>query len=353
MLALAGLAAPAWADDAAEVAGKAVLAEGAVTATTAAGAARALHDGDTIYAGDTITTRAGGYASLDFEDGAEVVLRPSSSFQIRQYHFEPAAHDDNGNDVPLAADQPAVHESAFFSLLKGGFRAVSGLIGHVQRQDYELQTPTATIGIRGTAYDVRYCQDDCSDEADGGKAPDNGLYTNVGKGAIALKNDAGESLTSAGQSAHVAGRGVLIRRLSRAPSALRHMELPQRFHQRAERMRQRVRTERTQRFRQRRQAVHGGALSHREGSHRDNSRPGNGRQENGRTAAGHLPSRREQHAATGPGGRREAGRAAAAPPANRFLGRRQAAAPQGRQSAPAPADRRRFFDPRRRQSDQR
>ena len=54
-------------------------------------------------------------------------------------------------------------ESAFFRLLKGGFRAVSGLIGHTRREDYAVQTPVATIGIRGTDYEVRMCSGDCGD----------------------------------------------------------------------------------------------------------------------------------------------------------------------------------------------
>src|SRR3546814_15472343 len=43
-------------------------------------------------------------------------------------------------------------KSGFFRLLKGGFRAVSGLIGRVDHEEYRVSTPVATIGLRGTEY---------------------------------------------------------------------------------------------------------------------------------------------------------------------------------------------------------
>ena len=41
-------------------------------------------------------------------------------------------------------------ERGFFSLLKGAMRAVTGFIGRVNRSTYQITTPTATVGIRGT-----------------------------------------------------------------------------------------------------------------------------------------------------------------------------------------------------------
>jgi len=39
------------------------------------------------------------------------------------------------------------------SLLKGGFRSVTGLIGQLNRAGYRITTPSATIGIRGTDHE--------------------------------------------------------------------------------------------------------------------------------------------------------------------------------------------------------
>ena len=240
-----------------EQAGTVVVAVGAVTASGADGAARALADGDTLYSGDTVTTPADGYATLDFEDGGNITLRPSTAFQVVQFHFDAADHDDavaqaGSGDNPVFAAGPAQPESAVFTLLKGGLRAVSGLIGHLHQDDYRMSTPTVTIGIRGTEYDARFCQDDCADEAENGQAPENGVYTTVNKGSIALKNDSGETLSAAGQSFHVAGRGVPFRRLEHPPPALRHMELPRQYQQRAVHMRKEIHAERERRQQQQR-----------------------------------------------------------------------------------------------------
>ncbi|MDX1434446.1 MAG: FecR domain-containing protein, partial [Gammaproteobacteria bacterium] len=41
---------------------------------------------------------------------------------------------------------------SFFSLLKGGLRTITGAIGKLNRKAYQIRTPVATIGIRGTEY---------------------------------------------------------------------------------------------------------------------------------------------------------------------------------------------------------
>ncbi|MDB5985474.1 MAG: hypothetical protein JWR16_527 [Nevskia sp.] len=62
--------------------------------------------------------------------------------------------------APATEAEPGSH--AFFSLLKGGFRAVSGAIGKVKHEDYEVATPVATIGIRGTDYLAVLCDANCA-----------------------------------------------------------------------------------------------------------------------------------------------------------------------------------------------
>ena len=39
-----------------------------------------------------------------------------------------------------------------FNFIRGGMRTVSGAIGKVNRSNYSVKTPVATIGIRGTSY---------------------------------------------------------------------------------------------------------------------------------------------------------------------------------------------------------
>src|SRR5690606_35872190 len=61
--------------------------------------------------------------------------QPNTDFAIREYRY------DGRTDGS---------ERGLFGLLKGAMRAVTGAIGRVNRSAYEIQTPTATIGIRGT-----------------------------------------------------------------------------------------------------------------------------------------------------------------------------------------------------------
>ena len=221
-LLLAALAAPAA--QAAEEAASVILAVGEVYDTAPDGSRRALKDEDTVYSGDTLSTGADGYLDLDFYDDARILLRPGTQFQIKSFHFVPEAHPENAPPTPAASQ-----ESAFFRLLKGGLRALSGLIGHVQRDTYRMDTPVATIGIRGTEYEARYCAADCGDEAENGRAPEDGLYTGVTAGSIAVGNKGGETLTKVGQYAHVKDANTQPGLLKSPPAALRHMELPDQY----------------------------------------------------------------------------------------------------------------------------
>jgi hypothetical protein len=237
-----------------EVAGGVSLAEGSVTDTATDGSKRQLKDGDEVYPGDSLVLGDDSYLDIDFSDGGRVLLHPDSTFQIQQYHFEPEAHPDAGG-APAIEIAPAKPENAFFSLVKGGLRAIDGLIGHENPQNYGVETPVATIGVRGTAFDVRYCGDDCKDEADTSGAPENGLYTTVSEGSIGVKNDAGETVTPAGHSGFVKSRKERQLALATPPKALRHMALPEKFKARDEKNRGAVKARQLQRRRRRVQLI--------------------------------------------------------------------------------------------------
>jgi hypothetical protein len=53
----------------------------------------------------------------------------------------------------------------FMQLVRGGFRAVTGLIAKSSPNAARVQTNTATIGIRGTDFDARICARDCGAES--------------------------------------------------------------------------------------------------------------------------------------------------------------------------------------------
>jgi len=123
-------------DDAlAQTAARVDFAVGSVTAVGQDGRMRALGKGAEVMTGDRVETAAAGRAQLRFTDGAYVSLQPNTTFEVRDYHF--TGRTDGS-------------ERGVFGLLRGAFRTVTGLIGRVNRGAYQIQTPTATVGIRGT-----------------------------------------------------------------------------------------------------------------------------------------------------------------------------------------------------------
>jgi hypothetical protein len=121
----------------AAVAGKVQFVYGNVKVTTA-GATRSLRKGDRIAEGDLISTAVSSSAQIKMLDGGFVAIRPNTQMKFDKFIF-------NGKQDGS--------ERSFFSLLKGGFRAVTGLIGSKNKRNYRIKTPSATIGIRGTDHE--------------------------------------------------------------------------------------------------------------------------------------------------------------------------------------------------------
>lgn len=169
-------ATPGWAD------GTLTHMSGAVSILKADG--KTLHGtpGARAYPGDTVITGARGYVRMEMTDGGEIVLRPDSQLKIDAYKFTEA--------------KPA-EDSFVLSMLKGGLRTVTGLIGKRGNKDaYQLITYTSTIGIRGTQFDLRVCQGNCGALADG-------TYVAVRFGAVQTTNPQGTLPVGSGQVAYV------------------------------------------------------------------------------------------------------------------------------------------------------
>lgn len=156
-------------------AGHVDFAIGKVESVTANGRRHALSKGAEINAGETISTAAGARAQIRFADGGYVSLQPRTQFRVDEFNYK------NKTDG---------EEKGFFSLLKGGFRAITGAIGRVNKKNYRVKTAAATLGIRGTGYNMAL--------------RDDGLFVNVGEGAIFLSNNAGLLVVTAGGAAYVA-----------------------------------------------------------------------------------------------------------------------------------------------------
>ncbi len=148
--------------------GRIAFAKGNVIASAASGRARALKTGYPLFNGERVVTSTNSYAVLVFRDESRVTVLPNTEFVVERFEY--------------MAEAPAAGRS-FFRLVRGGLRAVTGAIGKARRSRYRLNTPVATIGIRGTAYDA-VCQGTCINP---GAAPDpsgDGLFVDVTDGMV-------------------------------------------------------------------------------------------------------------------------------------------------------------------------
>lgn len=174
---------------AAAPAGQVTHLSGILSAKKEDGAAKLLSVKSEVQEGDLLTTEADTYARIKFVDGGEVVLRPGTQLKITAYSF--------------AENKPQT-DNVFLSMLKGGLRAVTGLIGKRNRDAVSYSTATATIGIRGTHFGALFCANDCGNiPTVTGKPPENGLHLDVADGAILVRNSAGQQQFAAGQFGYV------------------------------------------------------------------------------------------------------------------------------------------------------
>ena len=130
-------------------AGEVIAARGAITAQQEAGTPRILGRSAKVNVGDVVTTGRKSFVVMKLGDGTKMTLRPNTSFKIEQWNEKPQ------------------QESAVFRLFKGGLRAISGALAKRRPDAFRLRTSVATIGIRGTIFDARLCEEDC--RADAGK----------------------------------------------------------------------------------------------------------------------------------------------------------------------------------------
>jgi len=182
-------------------AGRFLLAVGDVVVVRGQAEIRAA-TGTPVQSGDTIRVGPASNAQIRMTDESIVGLRPGTVFGIDAYEY-------SGQAEPRS----------IFSLLKGGFRTVTGAIGRLHnRERYAVRTPTATIGIRGTHYTVVHCDNDCGG-ADRGSIS-NGTYGGVTDGRIEVVNQTGEHEFAANTFFYVASAGTAPQNLIAPPNFL-------------------------------------------------------------------------------------------------------------------------------------
>jgi len=192
----------------ADTAGSVIFAKGAVTAERLPPVA--LAKGDAVLTKDTIVTGAGARAQLLMVDGAKIAIRPDSRLKIEEYVYAKSASSGASASISTARDRSVT------SLIKGGFRTITGAIGKADETAYEVRTPVGVLGIRGTDYTAVFCRGDCA-RAPGvssGEPLEDGLYLGVIAGTIFFRNEFGEFDITAGEYAFISLADRTLRQLA-------------------------------------------------------------------------------------------------------------------------------------------
>lgn len=172
----------------ADIVARVALLTGEAVAIDKPGAARALKVGSPIYQGNVVETRARSHAVLVFVDEGRITLQPETRFAVERFRYA-QTHPEQSSSV--------------VRLLKGGIRALTGLIGKRYPQGYQVQTVTATIGIRGTGFDA-FCTGSCeSGTPPRPPAKGGGLFVNTWQDEVTVGNSGGSQTVGVGQTVQV------------------------------------------------------------------------------------------------------------------------------------------------------
>jgi hypothetical protein len=133
----------------AQAVGEVEYSRGAGVAQAPGKAPRIMGKGLSLTEGDRLTTSEGSTAIVKLQDGTRMTVRPNSELIMQTYKYKEGAADN----------------SMVMQLLRGGFRAITGLISKGSADAARIQTSTATIGIRGTDFDARICGPECKAES--------------------------------------------------------------------------------------------------------------------------------------------------------------------------------------------
>jgi hypothetical protein len=150
-------------------AGRFIVVTGDVRVLGDDGIARVAVRNGALRQGESIVTGPNSLAQLHMTDGGAVSVRADTQLKLDAYRYS-GSDDRNG--------------SFFVSILKGGFRTITGLIARHNRNNYRVSTTSATMGVRGTDFEVVHVLQPVADAAAG-------TYNRVYEGITSVQNRAG------------------------------------------------------------------------------------------------------------------------------------------------------------------
>jgi hypothetical protein len=196
--------------------------QGQVNRVSASGS-QLLQTGSAVQESDRIVSAAGSEAVIKFVDGSVLALRPLSEVALAQYRFN---------------QQKPSEQAVWLQLVRGGLRVVTGLIAKSNPASVRFTTNTATVGIRGTEFELTQVDPPPSSSDQGAQpatttspappnpgtpaAPQPGTYTKVYAGMTTLTSNennrqvevpAGESAFAPNLAVALAVGGTVIQEL--------------------------------------------------------------------------------------------------------------------------------------------
>lgn len=174
--------------------GRVVWVKGVFKAISMGNKERALDRASIIYLHDTLITDTNSQAQIVFTDNSLMTFKPNTRFEIAQYSYTPENKKGVGKYI--------------MNLIEGGFRTITGLIAKGDPNAYQVNTPVATIGVRGTDYAVY---------VSGGQ-----LYVGYYKGKPCVKNGSGTlCLDDKNKYAEVKKPGAQPQAVSKQPAVFK------------------------------------------------------------------------------------------------------------------------------------
>ena len=150
---------------------------------------RNLVKADRVFFNENIVTAGASVVVVQFRDGSTLELGPNGALVIDELVFNPFERTSR----------------KVVSLLQGSFRYVSAYVA--QKSEVTINTPTGTIGIRGSA-------------VSGFFYPNVPVFVHVSAGTGTFTNDAGSATIQAGQSVASPGRTTPPMPPDRMPAAV-------------------------------------------------------------------------------------------------------------------------------------
>src|SRR5262249_18027929 len=120
---------------AADSVGSVTKMQGTAAHGTLAGSDAPLHAGAAIFADEKLTTGAKTRLEATFVDGTKVTIGEKASLTVDRFLYKPRSQ---GN--------------VFVAAVTGPFRFISGKLDKTAASSARVETPFATIGIRGTDF---------------------------------------------------------------------------------------------------------------------------------------------------------------------------------------------------------